>query len=577
MGSKNKKFFSYYKPYLGLLFADIICAVFLSATTLALTLCTRFMTKNLSAEHISAPLLEQIYSIGAIMIGLLAIHIVCRMFVDYQGHVMGAKMERDIRRELFDHYQKLSFSFYDDQKTGQLITHISNDSYNLSELFHHGPEDIVVSLLNFLGALIILYHVNFQLSLAVFFLFPIMAIYAFYFNKKMNLASRKGRDIIGDINTQVKDTLSGIKVIKSFTHEAIEKEKFAYQNNRFLASRKDVYKNEAYFFSGMAGLTQIMSIGVVIFGSIKIIHHSLDMPDLLTFLLCISILIEPINRFSNFVRLYQEGITGFERLMEILAVKELDVQPYKKTIESEKIFGNIEFQKVSFKYKEKSEYVLKSISLTIKQGERIAFVGASGIGKTTLCSLIPRFYELNEGKILIDGKDIKDICPQSLRKNIGIVQQDIYLFAGSIVENIRYGKLDADMEQIVEAAKQANAHDFIARLPHGYHTNIGQGGSQLSGGQKQRISIARVFLKNPPILILDEATSALDSESEKIVQDSLEKLSYNRTSLLISHRLSTVKNADRIVVLTCNGISEQGTHDELIRLNGTYKSLYATH
>ncbi len=521
-------------------------------------------------------MLADIYMMGGIMLGLLAIHIGCRMFVDYQGHMMGAMMESDMRRELFEHYQKLSFSFYDEQRTGQLITRISNDSFDLSELFHHGPEDIVISLLNFLGALIILYFINFQLALIVFLFFPVMAFYAFYFNKKMNYALRRSRDRIGDINAQVEDTLAGIRVVKSFTNDEIERKKFAYENNRFVESRRDGYKSEAFFYSGMTGFTQLMSIVVVICGCIKIVHASLDLSDLITFLLCVGILIEPINRFSNFTRLYQQGITGFERFMEVLEVKP-DIQDSPHAVDLPQVQGNVEFRNVGFKYhkhQEEHDFVLKNISLHIKVGECIALVGASGVGKTTLCSLIPRFYEVNEGKILLDGKDIRDIRLQALRRHIGIVQQDVYLFAGTVVENIRYGKLNASREEIVEAAKKANAHDFIMALPNGYETDIGQRGVKLSGGQKQRLSIARVFLKNPPVIIFDEATSALDNESEKAVQDSLEKLTNNRTTLVIAHRLSTVRNANRIVVLTESGIGEQGTHEELMRLEGIYASLY---
>jgi ATP-binding cassette subfamily B protein len=572
VNSRSKKFLSYYKPYLGLFSADLACALIASATTLLLPLCVRHITKNVLAG-ITPNALNQIYLMGVVMLALVAIYALCNTFVDYQGHMMGALMESDMRRELFEHYQKLSFRFYDDQKTGQLMTRLTNDSFALSELFHHGPEDIVISLLNFAGAFIILVNINVELALIVFLFLPIMAIYAWYFNQQMKRAMRKSKDRIGDINTQIEDTLSGIRVVKSFTNEGIEKAKFAYENSRFVASRRDEYRSEAYFFEGMMVFTQLMSLAVIIFGGVAIVHASLDLADLLTFLLYIGILIEPIKRFSNFTRLYQEGITGFERFMEVLEV-EPDIQDSAAAINLTWVQGNVEFREVSFRYKEDYNYVLKKISLAIKAGEYVALVGSSGVGKTTLCSLIPRFYEVSAGEILLDGQNIKDISLCSLRRHIGIVQQDVYLFAGTIADNIRYGKPEACQAEIIEAAKKAKAHEFIVALPAGYETNIGQRGVKLSGGQKQRLSIARVFLKNPPIIILDEATSALDNESEKAVRDSLETLTHNRTTLVIAHRLSTVRNAHRIVVLSGNGIHEQGTHEELIALDRTYASLY---
>ena len=573
MNSRRKKFLSYYKPYLGLLFADLTCAFIVSATTLILPLCTRYITKNV-LEGNPSNALNQIYMMGALMLALIVVHTVCNMFVDYQGHMMGALMERDMRSELFEHYQKLSFGFYDEQKTGQLMTRITNDSFALSELYHHGPEDIAISFSNFVGAFIILINIDIQLTLIVFLFFPIMAAYAFYFNKRMKIALRKSKDRIGDINAQVEDTLSGIRVVKSFTNEEIEKKKFTYENNCFVHSRREGYKSEAYFSAGLTAFTQLMIIAAIIFGGARIaVGASLDLADLVTFLLCIGILIEPINRFSNFTRLYQEGITGFERFMEVLEV-EPDIQDSADAIELTHVQGNVEFKDVSFKYKEGYAHVLKNISLRIKVGEYVALVGASGVGKTTLCSLIPRFYEINDGQILLDGLNIRHIRLRSLRRNIGIVQQDVYLFAGTVSDNIRYGKLGAGKEEIIEAAKKANAHDFILGLPDGYDTDIGQRGVKLSGGQKQRLSIARVFLKDPPVIIFDEATSALDNESEKAVQDSLEKLTNNRTTLVIAHRLSTVRNAQRIIVLTDNGIDEQGTHEELIAMDKTYANLY---
>ncbi|MBA3238052.1 MAG: ABC transporter ATP-binding protein [Parachlamydiaceae bacterium] len=572
MNSRSKKFLSYYKPYLGLFCADMLCAIIVSAITLALPLCTRYITKYL-LEPNTPDALNQIYMMGAIMLGLVIIYTACNAFIDYQGHVMGALMEGDMRNELFDHYQKLSFNFYDEQRTGQLMTRISNDSFDLSELYHHGPEDIVISLLNFIGACIILISINVKLTLIVLLFVPIMGMYAYYFSKKMRVALRISKDRIGDINAQVEDSLSGIRVVKSFTNEEIEKKKFSYENNRFVESRKFGYKSEAYFYDGLVMLTQLMSIAVVIFGAASIIKETIDLADLLVFLLYIGILIEPIQRLGNFTRLYQEGISGFERFMEALEVKP-DIKDASDAHALQNVQGNVEFEKVSFKYKEGSEHVLKDISLNIKVGEYVALVGPSGAGKTTLCSLIPRFYEVTKGQILIDGQNIKDVTMRSLRRNIGIVQQDVYLFAGTVLDNISYGKLNATEEEIMMAAKKANAHDFIMALPNGYATDIGQRGVKLSGGQKQRLSIARVFLKDPPIIIFDEATSSLDNESEKAVQESLEELRHNRTTIVIAHRLSTVKNAQRIVVLTDNGVEEEGTHEELIALNGIYANLY---
>ena len=572
MNSRMKKFFSYYRPYLRLFFADMGCAVVVSAITLAIPLCIRFITKNL-LEIDSPDALSHIYMMGGVMLALVALYTACHAFVDYKGHMMGALMEGDIRNELFDHCQKLSFNFYDEHRTGQLMTRISNDSFDLAELYHHGPEDIVISLLNFIGAFVILISINVKLAMIALVFLPIMGLYGFYFSKKMHAAFRKSKDRIGDINAQVEDTLSGVRVVKSFTNEEIEKKKFVYENQRFVDSRREGYISEAYFYNSLITLTQLMTVAVVIFGAVSIVKGSLDLADLLTFLLYIGILIEPVQRLGNFTRLYQEGITGFERIMEILEV-EPDIKDSPDAIEVTNVQGNIEFKNVSFKYKEEYDHVLKHLSFDIKVGEYVALVGPSGVGKTTLCSLIPRFYEVSKGQILLDGINISGITMRSLRKNIGIVQQDVYLFAGTVLENIRYGKLDASEDEIIAAAKKANAHDFIMALPKGYATDIGQRGVKLSGGQKQRLSVARVFLKDPPIIIFDEATSSLDNESERAVQDSLENLTANRTTLVIAHRLSTVRDAQRILVLTDNGIEEEGTHDELIALNGTYAKLY---
>ncbi|WP_199613716.1 ABC transporter ATP-binding protein [Paenibacillus alkalitolerans] len=572
MNFRYKKFLSYYKPYLRLFCAVMACAVITSAITLMYPLLTRYITKNVLEQGI-ANALNQIYMTGALMLVLVIVQTACNFFVDYRGHAMGAMMERDMRKELFEHYQKLSFGFYDKQKTGKLMSRITNDLLSLSELYHHGPEDYVIYLIKFIGAFVILFHINAELTLAVFVFLPVMAVYALFFNKRLNIALKRNKERIGDINAQVEDSLSGIRVVKSFANEEIEKDKFAYENNRFLDSRKNTYKNEAYFYNGMAALIQLTTVTVIIFGGASILNASLDLADLITFLLYIAHLIEPIQKLTHMTMQFQEGITGFERFMEIIET-EPDIQDAQNAIELQNVQGNVEFKNVTFRYENSRQHVLKGISLSVMAGEYIALVGPSGAGKTTLCSLIPRFYEISDGEVLLDGVNVKDIRLSSLRRNVGIVQQDVYLFAGTVMENIRYGNPDASTEEIIEAAKHANAHHFIMGLPEGYDTDIGQRGVKLSGGQKQRLSIARVFLKNPPILIFDEATSALDNESEKVVQESLEHLAKNRTTFVIAHRLSTIRNAKRIVVLTDHGIEEQGTHEELMGNYGTYARLY---
>lgn len=572
MNARTQKFLSYYRPYRGLLIADLICALLLSVTTLLLPLCARYITKNV-LEEITPAALSQIWGMGAIMLVLVAIYVLCNSFVDYQGHMMGALMERDMRAELFEHLQKLSFRFYDEQRTGQLMSRLTNDTFDMSELYHHGPEDIIISLLNFVGAFVIMLQINAGLAWLIFLFLPVMSVYVYVLNIRLKRSYRKSADRVGDINAQVEDTLAGIRTVKSFTNEGTEAQKFGDANERFVHSRRDVYRSEMYYYSGLIAFTQLMTIAVIIFGGVAIVRGSLDLADLVTFLLYVGILIEPIRRFANFTRLYQEGIAGFERFVEILEVAP-DIEDAADAVDLSDVQGRIEFQNVSFKYQAEHDYVLKNISLTIDAGDYVAFVGTSGVGKTTLCSLIPRFYDVTEGKILLDGHDLRQIRLRSLRRHIGIVQQDVYLFAGTAAENIGYGKPGASRDEIVAAAKQANAHEFIMALPNGYDTDIGQRGVKLSGGQKQRLSIARVFLKNPPILILDEATSALDNESERAVQASLERLAANRTTLVIAHRLSTIRNAGRIVVLTGSGIEEAGTHAELIARNGAYAHLY---
>jgi ATP-binding cassette subfamily B protein len=441
---------------------------------LILPLCARYITKDLLEAGVSDAL-PRIYAVGALMLVLVVIHTLCNMFIDYQGHMMGALMESDMRNELFDHYQKLSYGFYDEQKTGQLMTRLTNDLFWLSELYHHGPEDVAIALVNFVGAFVILIHINASLTGVVFLFLPLMAIYAFYFNRRMNVALRRSKDRIGDINAQVEESLSGIRVVKSFANEEIERRKFAYENHRFVESRREGYKSEAYYSGGMIAFTQLISIAAIVFGGAAIVRASLDLADLLTFLLFVGILIEPILRLVNFARLFQQGITGFSRFMDVLEV-EPDIRDAANAIELAHVPGNVQFENVSFRYKQEHRYVLKNISLHVKAGEYVALVGTSGVGKTTLCALIPRFYEVSGGKILLDGRDIRDVRLSSLRRNIGIVQQDVYLFSGTVADNIRYGKLDACEHEVIEAAQKANAHDFIMALPDGYATVIGQRG-----------------------------------------------------------------------------------------------------
>lgn len=572
MHARTKKFFSYYKPYLGLFLSVMLCALIVASITLILPLCTRYITKTLLTGN--APnALNQIYTVGALMLVLVAVHTACNMYVAYRGHTMGAMMERDLRRELFDHYQKLSFRFYDEQKTGELMSRITNDLFMLSELYHHGPEDLLIYSIKGIGAFVILLQINVPLTLIVFVFLPVMVIYASYFYRRLYIVYRKNWERIGDINTQVEDTLAGIRVVKSFANEEVEAQKFARANHRFVESRKLRYINEAASYEGLTGFTQLMMVAVVILGGIGILNRSIDLADLIVFLLYIGNFTEPILRFGEIVQQYQQGFAGFERFMEILEI-EPEIQDSENAIALKNMQGNVEFKNVRFRYRDDHAHVLKNICLAAKAGETIALVGSSGAGKTTLCSLIPRFYEVNEGEILLDGINVKDIRLASLRKNVGVVQQDVYLFSGTVLENIRYGKPSASEEEIIEAAKKANAHDFILSLPDGYHTDIGQRGVKLSGGQKQRLSIARVFLKDPPVLIFDEATSSLDNESERVVQVSLQELAKDRTTFVIAHRLSTIRNAKRILVLTEQGIEEQGTHEELIELNGVYARLY---
>ena len=570
-----KKMIGYYKPYKGIFMADMLFATISATVALVIPLVVRYVTSTLIYKEPEMILREILY-IAIFLLVLLGIDGYARYFIGNYGHVMGAKIEYNMRAEIFAHMQKLSFSFYDDAKVGQLMSRITTDLFDITELLHHGPENIILSLLKIIGALIILANINGWLTLAAFMILPIMFTFAFFLNKKMRRAFKKNRQKIAEINAQIEDNLSGIRVVKSFANEEIENEKFKIGNDGFLNSKKDNYKYMGSFQAGVGVFTTLIQISVIITGSILIAGQKLDISDLVTFLLYIGVFTEPIKTLVDFTEQFQNGYTGFERFREIMDI-EPDIKDKEGAVELKNVKGDISFEKVSFQYHDGVDNVLNNVSLEVPAGSYMALVGSSGAGKSTLCSLIPRFYDVTAGSIKIDGTDIRDVTLKSLRNQIGMVQQDIYLFAGTIFENIAYGKPDATKEEVVEAAKNANAHEFIMSFPNGYDTDIGQRGIKLSGGQKQRLSIARVFLKNPPILIFDEATSALDNESEKVVQESLELLSKNRTTFVIAHRLTTIQNSQKILVLTEDGIAESGTHEQLLEKGGIYEKLYHMH
>lgn len=572
LNNKWKKFFSYYKPYIGVFLADMFFAFLSAVVTLALPIIVRYITGVVVYEP-KAEALDTITKLAIIMVVLILLAGFSNFFITYYGHMMGAKMEFNMRKEIFSHYQKLSFSFYDNEKVGQLMSRITSDLFDITELFHHGPEDIVISIIKIIGSFIILSFINVKLALIALCTIPIMAVYAFILNKKMKKAFKNNRAKLADINAQIEDNLSGIRVVKSFANEAIEEEKFDEGNKNFLKGKRNSYRYMATYNSGLSVLINMITVVVVTAGAVAITKNEITIADLLAFTLYVSNFIEPVNKLINFTEQFQNGISGYERFIEIMAIMP-DISDENAVYAPETFKGSVQFKNVSFKYEESKEMVLKDVNLSVNAGEYVALVGFSGAGKTTLCSLIPRFYDVTDGEVLIDGMCVKDIKLKNLRDNIGIVQQDVYLFTGTIYENILYGRPDASRKEVVEAAKAANAHEFIMSLPDGYDTYIGQRGVKLSGGQKQRLSIARVFLKNPPILIFDEATSALDNESEKVVQDSLEKLAKNRTTFVIAHRLTTIKNAEKILVLAEDGIKEEGTHEQLLARKGIYYNLY---
>lgn len=565
------KFISYYKPYKGMFFMDMFCALTLSAIDLVFPIIVRFLLNDVYTKD-SATIIKYVSLVGGALLVLYVIKYFCQYYITSWGHIMGARMEADMRSDIFNHLQRLSFSYYDNTNTGKLMSRIVTDLFDISELAHHGPEDVFISILKIVGSFVILMSINVNITAILIFITLFMLYFSVNYNKKMKSIFKRNREKIANVNAQIQDSLSGIRVVKSFSNEHIEKKKFQHGNNEFLETKEDSYTIMGRFFSMNGFFQGILYLSVVLFGGLFISRGNLQTSDLVVYILYINIFLNPVDKLVNFTEQYQRGITGFERFLEVINTHP-DIVDKKDAVELVNPKGNIDFNNVTFSYNDRNT-ILKNINIKVEAGKTVAIVGPSGSGKTTFCSIIPRFYELDSGSVTIDDIDLKDIKLKSLRGNIGIVQQDVYMFAGTIKENIAYGKPNATDEDIMAAAKRANAHEFIMGLEEGYNTYVGERGVKLSGGQKQRVSIARVFLKNPPILILDEATSALDNESEKYIQLSLEELAKNRTTIVIAHRLSTIRNADEIFVLTEEGIQEQGTHEELLSKDGIYAGLY---
>lgn len=563
-----RRFFKYYRAHLPLFFLDFGCAFMMAGLDLVFPI----VVGKLIDDVLPSKNLALMLRIGVGLLILYVLRYFLNYVVDYYGHVLGVRMEYDMRKDLFNHIHKLSFTYFDNTKTGHIMSRLVNDLNEISELAHHGPEDLFIATVTLVGAFIILLRVHWPLALITFTIVPIMLWFAISKNKHMQKAFKEMRLKVADINAQVEDSISGVRVVKSFTNEWYEEEKFEVGNANFRISREIAFRVMAQFFSGINFFSNLISLVVVIFGGIFIYYDQLTVGELIGFILYVNMFLQPIRRITTLVENFQKGMAGFSRFTETLDIQP-DIQDDKDAVTIGRIQGHIRFDNVTFSYNQKKN-VLHDISLQIQAGETVALVGPSGGGKTTLCSLIPRFYELDHGSIRVDGMDIRKITQKSLRENIGIVQQEVFLFSGTIRENIAYGKIGASDEEIIGAAKLANAHEFILSLEKGYDTYIGERGVKLSGGQKQRVSIARIFLKNPPILILDEATSALDNETEQVIQESLYQLSENRTTLIIAHRLATIRKADRIMVLTDEGIVEEGSHETLLNNNGIYARLY---
>mgnify|MGYP000540292281 FL=1 len=563
----------YYIPYKGLFFTDMFFAMLGAAITLVIPLIVRYITSTVVEKPLEQATSE-IIRLGILMIAMVLVEMYCNFYIAYYGHVMGARIEHDMRNEIFGHYQKLSFAFFDNQKVGHLLSRITSDLFDISELLHHGPENIVISFIKLIGAMIILFVVNPMLACVPLVVIVVMLLFALVMNSRMKSAFKENRRRIADINSQIEDSLSGIRVVKSFGNETEEMRKFNAGNDRFVDSKKVSYRYMGIYNSGMGAFSTLITVISLIVGALLMTGGKLGAADLVTFLLYINNCTDPVKKLVNFTEQFQNGYSGYERFLEIMSIAP-DIQDKPDALPLKNVQGEVTFENVSFHYEESKENVLSNVNLHVPAGDYVALVGSSGAGKTTLCSLLPRFYDVTEGRILLDGKDIRDVKLKDLRDEIGIVQQDVYLFAGTIIDNIRYGRPDATDEEVIRAAKAANAHEFIMELADGYDTDIGQRGVKLSGGQKQRLSIARVFLKKPPILIFDEATSALDNESEKVVQKSLELLAKDRTTFVIAHRLSTIQDADQILVMKAGRLVEQGTHQELLGKNGEYAHMWA--
>ena len=567
-----KKFISYYRPYRAVFYFDLFCAAVISVVDLAYPQLLRSLTKTLFTGNKSA-ILGALPWLFLILLIMYTIQSLCKYYVTCQGHIMGAKMERDMRKQLFEHYEKLSFSYYSTHNSGQMMSKLVSDLFDISELAHHGPENLFISLVKIIGSFVFLFLINQKLALPLLLLVILMILFSIRQNKKMQQTFLENRIRIGDINASLQDTLSGIRVVQSFANEDTELHKFNHSNEAFLESKKDNYRCMGTFMSSNLFFQGMMYLTTLIYGGYLIAMGQMQAADLAMYALYIGIFISPIQILVELVEMLQKGLSGFRRYLEVVET-EPEIQDKEGAIDLENVKGDVCYDNVSFHYSDDNKTVLSQVSIHIPAGKSVALVGPSGGGKTTICSLLPRFYDVTAGKVTIDGKDVRDLTLKSLRNQIGMVQQDVYLFDGTIWENIAYGKPDATDEEIKEAARRANMDDFIMQLPKQYDTYVGEKGPRLSGGQKQRISIARVFLKNPPILILDEATSALDNESERYIQKSLEELAKNRTTITIAHRLSTIKRSDEIIVITEDGIAERGTHETLLAKNGIYARYY---